>query len=310
MGATCLSSIAERLERGEIVHLREAPFPLPQGADLELLLRLRLAPFAKEIRYDPATERSQGVWWAGPTHAEAAKGVFAQFSWNATAWLARALRRYSAHWEPELVYFRPQRIVGNELLQLEAVATAASAGHRILRLFANIHPLESCTWASSEPLARLLERYGDAVGLASAGSISWLGEWGRRLLGALHSDQSRPSGCASLMRRFHQHLRSNEEFQVRTPRQIWDFEPGSVWFAMTDACSYAVLHSQFTLEHAFVVPPTALVLPDESPAALIRRHIAARTLRSPWPLPRPRAAARHSISASACSLGVDLLGSC
>jgi 3-deoxy-D-manno-oct-2-ulosonic acid (Kdo) hydroxylase len=310
MNATCLPSIAERLERGEIVHLREAPFPLPQGADLELLLRLRLAPFAKEIRYDPATERSQGVWWAGPTHAEAAKGVFAQFSWNATAWLARALRRYSAHWEPEHVCFRPQRIVGNELLQLDAAATPAGAGHRILRLFANIHPLESCRWASSEPFARLLERYGDAMGLASAGSISWLGEWGQRLLGALRSDLSGSSGRTSHMRRFHQHLRTNEEFQVRTPRQIWDFEPRSVWLAMTDACSHAVLHSQFTLEHAFVIPPTALALPDESPAALIKRHFAARNPRSAWRLPRPRAAARHTTSGSACSLGVDLLGSC
>jgi 3-deoxy-D-manno-octulosonic acid hydroxylase-like protein len=308
MNATCHPSIAERLERGEIVHLREAPFPLPQGADLELLLRLRLAPFAKEIRYDPATERSQGVWWAGPTHAEAAKGVFAQFSWNATAWLARALRRYSAHWEPEHVSFRPQRIVGNELLRLDADATAASAGHRILRVFANIHPLESCTWATSDPFARLLERYGDAMGLASAGSISWLGEWMGSLLAVLSSELSGSSGSTSLLKRFHQHMRSNAEFQVRTPRQIWEFEPGSVWLAMTDACSHAVLHSQFTLEHAFVVPPTALALLDESPAALIRRHIAVRNPRSPWPLPTPRAVARHSTSGSACSLGVDLLG--
>src|SRR5271154_6832068 len=46
-------------------------------------------------------------------------------------------------------------------------------------------------------------------------------------------------------------LKAHDEFQERAPKKLWTFPPGSVWLAMTDACSHAVLRGRFALEHSY-----------------------------------------------------------
>jgi hypothetical protein len=49
-------ALAERLERGELIHYPIVPFPLPGGAEYALLLDLKLAAFSKtSVTIHPAT---------------------------------------------------------------------------------------------------------------------------------------------------------------------------------------------------------------------------------------------------------------
>jgi hypothetical protein len=106
----------------------------------------------------------------------------------------------------------------------------------------------------------------------------WLKQLGKSLLRALRPGQSRHSTYDRFMLRFHDYLKMNEDFQERTPKKLWDFAPGAVWLAMTDACSHAVLRGRFALEHSYFIPPEALALPEESPAALLQKACGFKTL--------------------------------
>jgi hypothetical protein len=279
-----VASIAERLERGEVVHYPEAPFSLPEGADLALLLDLQLARFSKNISYDPATDKAHGFQQTSAVQAEAARAVFARFSREATGWLARTLARYAAAWRLDRESYRPEEeamrrlrhTARNDLLHVDAFPNRPTQGWRILRVFANVNPTEPRVWMTSEPFARLLERHGVAAGLPGERHAGWLKQFGKSLLRTLRPGGPQYSVYDRFMLRFHDYLKRNEDFQERTPKRVWNFAPGSVWLAMTDACSHAVLRGRFALEHSYFVPPAALALPGESPAALLEQMCAAR----------------------------------
>ena len=57
--------------------------------------------------------------------------------------------------------------------------------------------------------------------------------------------------------------------QLRGPRRLWKFPPGTAWLAMTDGCCHADLRGRCLLEHSFFVAPGVLALPELAPARLI-----------------------------------------
>ena len=71
------------------------------------------------------------------------------------------------------------------------------------------------------------------------------------------------------MLRFHDYLKTNEEFQERGSKRLWSFPPGSAWLAMTDACCYAELRGRFALEHSYFIAPGVLACPELAPARLV-----------------------------------------
>jgi hypothetical protein len=284
MNAKPLASIAERLERGEVVHYPTSPFPLPDGVDLTVLLDLRLAPFSKNISYDPAKDTAQGFLKNNPVHGEAVRAVFARFSQDATAWLAGVLPRYAAAWKLDRGSYRPEEeatrrlrhTARNDLLHVDAFPNRPTQGCRILRAFANVNPTEPRVWVTSEPFAKLLERHGEAAGLPGARHGAWAKHVVKSVLRLFRPGGPRHSPYDRFMLRFHDYLKTNEQFQDRTPKRLWNFAPGSVWLAMTDTCSHAVLRGRFALEHSYFIPEAALALPDESPAVLLQKMCAAR----------------------------------
>ena len=68
----------------------------------------------------------------------------------------------------------------NDLLHVDAFPTRPTNGWRILRGFANVNPTEPRVWVTSEPFARLLERYGAAAGLPGDTGIDWVRRVQRR----------------------------------------------------------------------------------------------------------------------------------
>jgi hypothetical protein len=275
----------QRLERGEVVFYPVCPFPLPAGDDHRFLLRQELGGAHKNISYDPTTARVRGFRPAGRGQGERLREVFAAFSRAATDWLARALPRYRSGWRPDQVSYRPEEEAGrdlrhkarNDLLHVDAFPNRPTHGARILRLFANLNPTEPRVWVTSDPFARLLERFGARVGLP--GAAGWARRCGAATLALFRPGRPRRSAYDEFMLRFHDFLKANRQFQREAGRQTWSFPPGSAWLAMTDACSHAVLRGRYALEHSYFVPPHALALPDEAPAALLLRAEAGRVLK-------------------------------
>jgi 3-deoxy-D-manno-oct-2-ulosonic acid (Kdo) hydroxylase len=123
--------------------------------------------------------------------------------------------------------------------------------------------------STREPFARLLEHFGAAAGLPSSSGSGWLMNLGRGLVHLFHPKHAGRSSYDAFMLRFHDYLKANEEFQERGPKRLWTFPPGSVWLAMTDTCSHAVLRGRYALEHSYFISPEVQALPAESPPELL-----------------------------------------
>jgi hypothetical protein len=277
-------SPAERLERGEVLYYPTAPFALPQGADLDFLLQQELGSLNhKNISYNPHNDKVNGFVRSSAEQGERLRGIFAQFSKAATAWLTELLPHYSAGWQLDRASFRPQEEATrrlrakarNDLIHVDAFPGRPSRGNRILRVFANINPREPRVWVTSDPFAKLLKRYGEAAGLPGRTRTRWLENLGQSILGLIRPRVGRRSEYDLFMLRFHDYLKLNEEFQEKGPKYLHNFPPGSVWVAMTDTCSHAVLRGRYALEHSYFVSPAVLALPEESPPVLLQKACAA-----------------------------------
>lgn len=274
------ASLEERLERGEVEYFPVCPFPVPTGEHLVFLLDQRLASRAhKNISYHPHTGKANGFTYRSSEQAERLQRLLADFSRTATSWLSRALPRYAAGWRLDQVSFRPveeatrklRQKARNDLLHVDAFPSRPTNGQRILRLFVNVNPTEPRIWATSEPFGRLLERFGQQVGLPREQAGAWRHRLRGNLFRLFHAGRPARSAYDQFMLRFHDFLKANDEFQEKGPKRFWTFVPGSAWLAMTDVTSHAALRGRFALEHSYFVPPQTLALPEESPAALLER---------------------------------------
>jgi hypothetical protein len=161
---------------------------------------------------------------------------------------------------------RIRRNARNDLLHVDAFPDRPARGRRILRVFANVHPTQDRVWVTTLPLEELVKRLGDRVQRSSAG---WLHDWGVRLLDRFRPQRRRHLGSDVFMLRLHDYMKSKVDFQLRSPRRLWKFPPGSAWLAMTDACCHGELRGSFALEHSFFVAPAVLANPDVAPARLV-----------------------------------------
>jgi hypothetical protein len=278
-----LPSAEERLERGEVLFYPKSPFPLPAGDDLPFLLKQELRSGAhKNISYNPATGRASGFTRVATDETQRLQELFAAFSRDVTHWLSQTLPRYRAAWRLDQVSYRPQEEATrrlrhkarNDLLHVDAFPSRPTGGDRILRVFANVNPSEPRIWVTSDPFAKLLRRYGAAAGLPGRDGPGWLEQLGTGVLGLFRPGRTRRTAYDQFMLRFHDYLKMNEDFQERGPKRLWSFPPGSAWVAMTDTCCHSVLRGRYALEHSYFVPESALALPDESPAALLKAACA------------------------------------
>jgi hypothetical protein len=268
----------ERLERGELLFFPTAPFALPGEADRKFLCEQELAQLGhKNISLDPETGKLKGLSHRSAEQEERVGQLLAQFSRNVTDWLVRTFPRYASGIKPDRATFRPEEeatrrlrhTARNDLIHVDAFRNRPSQGARILRIYANLNDTEPRIWVTSEPFARLLARFGQAVGLPGQERVGWLRLVRAEVSQLLRRGTPRRSAYDAFMLRFHHFLKHNEDFQERCPRRLWTFPPGSAWVLMADACSHAVLRGRFALEHSFFISPEVLALPEESPAALL-----------------------------------------
>jgi hypothetical protein len=266
-------SLEERLEYGQVVYFEQAPFRLPAGDDHQFLLRQNLgASVHKNVSYNPHTARVGGFARQDHEQQQRLRAILADFARTVTGWLADALPRYQGGCEPDRVSYRPEEEslrklrlkARNDLLHVDAFPGRPARGRRILRVFANINPTEPRIWVTSDPLPVLVDRYREPV----EQHRDWLRLVSTKMVELFRPARSRRSRSDWFMLRMHDYLKGNDDFQ-HANRRVWHFPPGSVWLAMTDACSHAVLRGRYALEHSYFIAPQVLVRPDLSPDGLL-----------------------------------------
>jgi hypothetical protein len=279
-------SLAKRLERGEVIFYPRCPFPVVEGDDRRFLLEQQLGRHHKNIGYDPHSGKTTGFLRRSPQQARRLAELFAEFSRRLTAWLSAVLPQYAAGWQLDRVSFRPEeeatrnlrRMARNDLLHVDAFPSRPTNGWRILRFFVNVNPTEPRVWITAETFPALLEQFGRQVGLPRErpGLLDRLCE---QMLSLFQPVRRRRSAYDAFMLRLHNFLKANDAYQKHCPKRRWEFPPGSAWMVLTDTATHAALRGRYALEHSYFLAPHTLVLPNESPPALLRRACGVDVLR-------------------------------
>ncbi len=277
------STPEQQLERGQVVYFPSCPFELPTGDDHAFLLQQELGNFRhKNISFDPQTGKTSGFVRQDEAQAERLRSILVSFAASVTKWVRAFLSHYAEGCKPDRVSYRPQEEATrrlrmnarNDLLHVDAFPNRPSRGDRILRVFANINPTEPRIWVTSDPFAKLLERYGTEAGLPGRHVTGWIETVSTTMLNLFRPGKPRRTAYDSFMLRFHDYLKKNEAFQERGAKRLWSFSPGSAWLALTDTCSHSVLRGRYALEHSYFISRDVLVLPDEAPEALLAKASA------------------------------------
>jgi hypothetical protein len=272
------TELARRLESGEIITFDPCPFALPAHDDHAFLLAQELNA-GKDINYNPHTRAVAGHVIQSDAATSRLAMLMEAFSTSATSWLRTLLPAYAGAWQLDRVSLRTEEeatrtlrlTARNDLLHFDAFPSRPTQGHRILRLYVNIHPTDERIWTTSETFAKVLEKYGAAVGLPGIYADTILHRVGQKLLGIFQPTEQTRTEYDGFMLRLHHFMKLNEEFQEHAPRKLLRFKAGSAWLLFADAISHAELRGQFALEHSFFIAPESLALPDQSPAALLER---------------------------------------
>lgn len=283
-----LTDGAERLERGEVLRFAPGSVALPPEEDLEFLRRelpTRLAA-RKNISYLPTGDYLSGIDADDETR-DRVRSILADRDRAVRAVLGRLLPDYARDWRIGKVNFRPleergrelSRHSSNELLHVDAFASGATHGDRVLRFFTNVHPTESRVWRSAGTFAELYPLFSEKIARGkSAPNLrpglldrAWSGTVrGLSGLGLSRAELADSSPYDRAMKRFHDVLKDDEEFQEDPPaRLVLEFPPFSSWAVMTDVVSHAVVSGRHALVNTYYVKRARERCPELSPWAML-----------------------------------------
>ena len=229
----------------------------------------------KNVAYKPALDRVSGFEASTPELANRLLGVMRNYSKWAVAFTSRMLPKYKNTWKLDYASFRPEEEEGrdlpwkkrNDLLHVDAFPSRPTHGDLILRVFTNINANKPRVWLTSDPFSLLAPKYAEGAGMpAPAHALKRNFTRGLKTLGLPVVDRS---PYDQFMLKFHDYLKSNEEYQKNCVKYRFDLPPGSTWIVFTDVVPHAVLSGQFALEQTFIISRESLSDPKLAPASIL-----------------------------------------
>lgn len=187
-----------------------------------------------------------------------------------TDYLSVLLAPYAKGWKCDRS-FKPFR--GNGLLHVDSFPTRPLHGARILRIFRNMSPTESQHWITSNGFTELAKEYVSKKGFPPAVQYDFKSRLMRKSKLFLRKTGLKiplrspyDSFVLSMLHFFENH----SEFLENSPKNHWEFPPGSCWAFFTDQISYAA-SGQDIFEQTFIIPREDLLCPDKAPASVLER---------------------------------------
>lgn len=271
---------AEHLERGDVLVFPPGLAPAPTAAEQDFLrTELPRALRLKNISYHVRGDYLTGLR-ATPDVAARTRMILRDWQAAVERALGACLPAYAAGWRAGKTNYRPveergrnlSRRSSNEYLHVDAFASGATHGDRILRFFTNLHRDSPRVWRTAGHLADLLSSHGPGPVRVTPTPLD-------RVWSALVQALSRPVPAAEMldssrydrtMRRIHNRLKDDDAFQAEVASQgTLEFSPGTSWAVMTDVVSHAVTSGQHALVTTFHVRLRDCILPELAPYHLL-----------------------------------------
>jgi hypothetical protein len=270
--------LAVRLEQGEIAYYAVPPVQLVTETDCEFLTQQRVAGSSgRHIVFDPHTGELNHLADGAAENTTQLRRILTDVSGRAITWLGDLLRQYARNWQLGSMTLRPEEEATRrlrfsqreDLLHIDPFPEGASRGRRLLRCFVNLNSTERRVWATSDVLARILDRFGNAPGFPALDQASWTWQVRQGVWQLLDAKQRGRSAADDFLLRLHDYLKLNDQLQERGPKRFWHFAPRSAWLVMTDGLSHSVLRGRHALEMSIFVDPDSLACPELAPVKLV-----------------------------------------
>jgi len=272
------------LEAGNVLYFPKTPFDLPLESQ-EFLRSLKFAGKAvhKNIAYRPLHDRVTGIEDRSERAAQFLE-IMRNYSPAVIGFTSQLLPQYASHWKLDYASFRPLEEEGrnlplnkrNDLLHTDAFPSRPTEGDLILRVFTNIHPSKTRNWVTTDPFPALAREYAqdaglDAIATRAHSNSGYLLNRSARFLRGIGLPLVPRSGYDSFMLRFHEYLKSNQDFQTNCTKYHFDFPPGSTWLTFTDVLPHSVHSGQHALEQTFIIARKSLAFPENAPVSVLER---------------------------------------
>jgi 3-deoxy-D-manno-oct-2-ulosonic acid (Kdo) hydroxylase len=257
------------LESGDVLCLSRLRFAV-EPAETSLFTSAILGS-SKNASFDPASGRLGGTTATG-ADAETLRGFMRRFSDDAASLVSQLLPQYRRRITRGRVSFRPAEIAGrvtswrkdDTRLHVDSFPATPTGGRRILRVFTNVNPDgRARTWRIGGAFDAVAGRFAGSLRLPPPG----LGH----LLAFVRVTKTRRTVYDALMLQLHDLMKSDEDFQTRSPQTKEDFPAGSTWMAFTDQVSHAATAGQYQLEQTFLLPVSAMLDESRSPLRILER---------------------------------------
>ena len=257
----------ETLENGKVLWLPQLPFQLEPAE--RKLLDPGLAVRAKNISLAPGSDEVRGIE-AGDEERRLLEGLMKRYSASSMHLLKQLLPRYAAAVVPGRTSFRPAEIEGRTTswrkddtrLHVDSFPSSPTAGWRILRVFANVHPQgRARTWRLGEPFDAVARRFLPGVRAPLPGSSA--------VLNALGVTKQPRTRYDHYMLALHDRMKADVDYQQRAAQSGHAFPPGSSWLVFTDQASHAAMSGQHALEQTYLLPVDAQRMPQLSPLRVL-----------------------------------------
>jgi hypothetical protein len=272
-------SYCESLESGQILLFRELPFALP-AEDQEFLLAQQWAELRlhKNVSYRPTEDVLKGVSGSAAT-INRLHSIFRNYSSAVIDFVGKLLVPYAGKWTIDFSSFRPfaEERRGlplhkrNDLLHVDAFPSRPTHGGRILRVFTNLNPKQPRVWHTTESFETLARQYAEPAGLRRFAEESWVSRTVEDLGAKLGFRAMGRTPYDMFMLGFHDYLKENTDFQKGCKKIRLEFPPLATWLVLTDGVAHAVMSGQYALEQTFLVPPEALVEPEQAPYRILEK---------------------------------------
>jgi len=261
----------QALEKGRVLLFGTLRFPL--SPDEQRFLSPECAdPKSKNVSYDFGKDEIRGTSLQDGARQDLT-AMMRRFATRARDFASRLLPGYAKHLEMGRTSYRPVEVRGrpssgtkdDSRLHVDAFASSPVQGRRILRLFANVNPLQQVrVWQLGEPFEQFAPRLLPQIGLPWPGS-AWL-------LRQLRVTKRRRTPYDHVMLGLHDRGKRDSNYQRTAPREEVNFPAGAVWMFFSDRVLHAALSGQYALEQTFYLPVEAMADQRDSPLRILENY--------------------------------------
>lgn len=227
---------------------------------------------SKNVSYDLGKDEIRGTSLQGGDRQDLT-AMMRRFATQARDFAGRLLPGYAKHLELGRTSYRPVEIRGrptsgtkdDSRLHVDAFASSPVQGRRILRLFANVNPLQQAReWQLGEPFEQFAPRLLPQIRLPWPGS-AWL-------LRQLRVTKSRRTPYDHVMLGLHDRAKRDSNYQRTAAREEVNFPAGAVWMFFSDRVLHAAISGQYALEQTFYLPVEAMADQRDSPLRILENY--------------------------------------